>query len=148
MQNPLLYEISTLPWLYELSGEEGKSIGLADVPDSEWDRLAERGFNLVWLMGMWKKSPLGRAISLRREELQPVYDSALPGWSESDVLGSPYSIQAYEPDPAIGSWEDLDSTCEKLRERGIGLILDFVPNHCGPDHPWVSEHPERFVQRQ
>jgi glycosidase len=26
------------------------------------------------------------------------------------------------------------------------LILDFVPNHVAPDHPWVIDHPEYFVQ--
>ena len=24
-------------------------------------------------------------------------------------------------------------------------MLDFVPNHMGPDHPWVKDHPEYFV---
>ena len=26
------------------------------------------------------------------------------------------------------------------------LILDFVPNHVAPDHPWTVEHPEYFVR--
>ena len=34
----------------------------------------------------------------------------------------------------------------RLAGRGIGLILDFVPNHVAPDHPWVSDHPEYFIQ--
>jgi glycosidase len=25
------------------------------------------------------------------------------------------------------------------------LMLDFVPNHMGLDHPWVEQHPEHFV---
>ena len=145
MQNPLLYEISTLPWLHELAKEEGAWLRLSEVPNAEWDRLANLGFDLIWLMGMWKKSPEGRRISLLREDTLPVYDSALPGWTEADVLGSPYSIQSYEPDPAIGTWQDLKLVQGKLRTRGMGLILDFVPNHTGPDHPWVTSHPERFV---
>ena len=32
------------------------------------------------------------------------------------------------------------------RRRGLGLILDFVPNHVAPDHPWTAEHPELFVR--
>jgi hypothetical protein len=28
----------------------------------------------------------------------------------------------------------------------MNLILDFVPNHVAPDHPWVTEHPEYFIQ--
>ena len=31
------------------------------------------------------------------------------------------------------------------RRRGLRLILDFVPNHMAPDHPWVAEHPDFFV---
>ena len=30
--------------------------------------------------------------------------------------------------------------------RGVGLVLDFVPNHVAPDHPWAIEHPEYFVR--
>ena len=28
----------------------------------------------------------------------------------------------------------------------MNLILDFVPNHVAPDHPWVAEHPEYFIR--
>jgi hypothetical protein len=28
----------------------------------------------------------------------------------------------------------------------MNLILDFVPNHVAPDHPWVTEHPEYFIR--
>jgi hypothetical protein len=28
----------------------------------------------------------------------------------------------------------------------VRLVLDFVPNHVAPDHPWVVEHPEYFIR--
>src|SRR6478609_4719104 len=33
----------------------------------------------------------------------------------------------------------------ELAARGMRLILDFVPNHVAPDHPWTSLRPELFV---
>jgi hypothetical protein len=32
------------------------------------------------------------------------------------------------------------------RALGMRLILDFVPNHVAPDHPWTGEHPEYFIR--
>ena len=29
---------------------------------------------------------------------------------------------------------------------GLGLILDFVPNHVALDHDWILEHPEFIIQ--
>lgn len=143
--HPHLYEISTAPWLHELSQREGRSVNLGTVPPGEWDRLKDLGFDLVWLMGVWQKSRAGCKIFQESKELFPVYDAALPGWTPEDIVGSPYSISSYAPDPAVGAWDDLDSARAELARRGIGLILDFVPNHVGPDHSWVKERPEYFV---
>ena len=35
--------------------------------------------------------------------------------------------------------------CASGYKRGLKLMLDFVPNHMAPDHPWVEEHPDYFV---
>lgn len=144
--HPHLYEINTWVWLEELSRRAGKTVTLGSVPDAEWERLAALGFDFVWLMGVWERSAAGRQIARTDMSLWPAYEEALPGWRMEHVVGSGYSVKAYRPDPRIGSWEELDAVREKVRERGIGLILDFVTNHTGPDHAWVSEHPEYYVQ--
>jgi len=46
-------------------------------------------------------------------------------------------------------WEvrpGLEAFRRRLREHGLKLVLDFVPNHLGLDHPWVKDQPELFVQ--
>jgi glycosidase len=45
----------------------------------------------------------------------------------------------------VGGWPGLDAVHRRLRERGITLLLDFVPNHTAFDHAWIAEHPERYV---
>jgi glycosidase len=39
----------------------------------------------------------------------------------------------------------LAITRRELKKQGVNLILDFVPNHVAPDHPWVAEYPEHFI---
>lgn len=145
-RHPHLYEINTYAWLEGLSAREGRPITLGSVPDAEWDNLNALGFDFVWLMGVWKRSALGRRIMRTCPVYFPTYDEALPDWSMADIVGSPYSIQDYTPDPRTGGWKELDTARDKLNARGMRLILDFVPNHTGLDHAWVSAYPEYYVQ--
>jgi len=144
--HPHLYEISTWAWLEKLSARAGRLITVADIPDTEWDALAHLGFNAIWLMGVWRRSPESRRIALADPSNVPQYDRALPGWKPADVVGSPYSVAEYAPDPRIGSWDELDGVREKLHARGMALFLDFVGNHTALDHPWTRDHPDFYVQ--
>lgn len=143
--HPHLYEINTWTWLCELSRRSARRMTLGDVPAAEWDALAAKGFDLIWLMGLWERSPEARRIAQLSEELRRDYDNALPGWGPGEVAGSPYAIHAYRPDPRLGSWEELDLARQRLRERGLGLILDFVPNHTAVDHPWITLSPDFYI---
>jgi len=49
-------------------------------------------------------------------------------------------------DEHMGGPEGLAIARRELDRQGFKLILDFVPNHVAPDHPWVITHPEYFVQ--
>ncbi len=144
--HPHLYEINTWTWLEQLSARLGRTVRLKDVPDSEWDALAQKGFDIVWLMGVWQRSPESRRVALADPANPPQYDRALPGWKPEDVVASPYAVAQYVPDPRIGGWDAVDRAREKLHARGMALFLDFVGNHTALDHPWVREHPEFYVQ--
>src|SRR5262245_26148633 len=144
--NPLVYELNTWAWLGDLSRREGGAVDLGSVPASEWDAIAARGFDAVWLMGVWQRSPAGVELALANPGLVDSFRNALPDFSPEDVAGSPYCIRRYVVDPHLGGRAGLAAARIALAERGLGLLLDFVPNHVAPDHPWVVDQPEYFVQ--
>lgn len=118
---------------------------LESVHPDDWDAIAAGGFSFVFLMGVWRRSAIGRRMALADPTLQREYDRALPGWSGGDVVGSPYCVRDYEPDARMGGWAGLDRARAELNRRGVRLIVDFVTNHTAFDHPWIEAHPERYV---
>jgi hypothetical protein len=145
-QRPIIYEINTWVWLHEIGWGLGRPVTLESVPDAEWDALAATGADTVWLMGVWERSPAGIAVSMRNEALVASFHQALPDFTAPDNVGSPYCIRRYEVDPRLGGAAGLAAARARLSRRGMGLVLDFVPNHVAPDHPWVSDRPEYFIQ--
>jgi len=145
-RHPHLYEISAWPWLEALSARAATRITLDTVPGAAWDGIAAKGIDCVYLMGVWQRSAVGRLIARTEPGLISEFDRVLPGWSMTDVPGSPYCIQAYEPDARMGGWRGLDQARADLKSRGMTLVLDFVPNHTGFDHAWIRSNPEFYVE--
>ena len=143
---PVIYEINTWVWLGELSRKYRKPVNLATVPKQEWDAIAAHGFDAVWFMGVWERSPAGIAVSMRNTGLLEDFRRALPDFVGADNVGSPYCVRRYVVDQHLGGPKGLAAARSMLKERGLRLILDFVPNHVAPDHPWVAEHPDYFVR--
>jgi glycosidase len=145
-QYPSIYEINTWVWLTELSAARGTLVTLGSVPTAQWDALATHGFDALWLMGVWERSPAGIAVANRNQNLLDDFKRALPDFRPQNNVGSPYCVRRYVVDARLGGREGLAAARQELANRGIRLILDFVPNHVAPDHPWVAAHPEYFVQ--
>jgi hypothetical protein len=145
-KHPAVYEINAWTWLTELGKKYVKPVTLSTVPPQEWDLLASYGVDAVWFMGVWERSPAGIAIANRNEGLLADFRRALHDYRPSDNVGSPYCIRRYVADERLGGREGLATARKELTKRGMRLILDFVPNHVAPDHPWAGEHPEYFVQ--
>ncbi|MEV0902268.1 alpha-amylase [Actinoplanes sp. NPDC049802] len=145
-KTPVIYEIGTWPWLTGLSRRYGRPVTLADVPGEVWDEIAAPGIDAVWLMGVWERSPAGLALAQRNEDLQRSFREALPDLTADDVVGSPYCVRRYRADERLGGPSGLAAARAALRERGVRLVLDYVPNHVAPDHPAVFMHPEWFVR--
>jgi glycosidase len=145
MGYPFLFEVNARHWVTGLRDRLGSGIDLGSVPDGEIDRLVGYGVTHLWLMGVWPTGEISRAEALGHSSLIDAYSEALPDWQVGDVMGSPYAIAEVQVDEFLGGDAALRRLRERLKERGVLLILDFVPNHLGRDHSWVRHHPERFV---
>jgi glycosidase len=143
---PVIYEINTWVWLQEISRKYTRSVTLSTVPREEWDYLASFGFDALWFMGVWERSPAGIAIANQNKGLLEDFRRALSDFRTEDNVGSPYCVRQYVVDRHLGGPEGLAAARKELAKRGLKLILDFVPNHVAPDHPWVLDHPDYFIQ--
>ena len=144
--HPRIYDINTWVWLSELSRKHARPITLGKVPSQEWDGIAQLHVDAVWFMGVWERSPDGLAIARTNPSLMKDCLRALPDLTDPDIVGSPYCVRRYVVDAALGGPDGLAEARKQLSARGLRLMLDFVPNHVAPDHPWVGEHPEYFVR--
>ena len=143
VEKPFIYQINTWVWLDTLSRRFGQKITLDNVPDEVLDEIARPGLDMIWLMGVWQRSAWGRenALNYKHE-----YKNVLPDLTDEDVIGSAYAIGDYVVDERIGGRAGLAALRKRLKTRGLALMLDFVPNHVGIDHPWVAQHPDYLIQ--
>ena len=142
---PSLYQINTRVWLTELSKTLGRPATLDDIPDAELDCFAKMGFDWIWFLSVWQTGDAGQQLSRSNPEWRKEFQETLPDLCEDDIAGSGFAITDYTVHRQLGGDAALARLRERLRQRGLRLLLDFVPNHTAPDHPWVEEHPEYYV---
>lgn len=143
---PSLIEINTRAWLSRLSHAAGRPVTLAGIDDATLDDLARRGFDWVWLLGVWQTGTASRTLSRSDPTWRAEFQAVLPDLTEEDICGSGFAIGAYEVDETLGGKVALAEFRARLAVRGLRLMLDFVPNHTALDHPWVRTHPEFYVE--
>jgi hypothetical protein len=143
--HPSLYQINTRVWLTELSRTLGRPATLDDISEGELDRWAEMGFDWTWFLSVWTIGLAGQKVSRSQAAWLREFKETLPDLQESDIAGSGFAVTGYSVHPALGGDAALARLREKMQKRGLKLMLDFVPNHMGLDHPWLEDHPEYFV---
>jgi len=145
--HPLLFQINARQLTLAVRRETGNpDATLAEVPKKWLARWEQQGFEVVWLCGVWQTGEAGRQVALTHPGVLKMYDELLPNWTGADVAGSPYAISAYAVHRDFGGNEALSALRARMAAHGIGLVLDFVPNHTARDHHWVKEHPEYYIR--
>ena len=100
--------------IYPRSFQDSNGDGVGDLNGilQRLDYLAWLGVDAVWI--------------------SPIYPSPMAdfGYDVADYVGV---------DSIFGTLDDFDRLVKALHERGIRLILDFVPNHTSDEHPWFVE---------
>jgi len=144
--HPSLYQLNTRVLLNERGRQLGRPATLDDLEDAFLDDIAGKGFDWVWLLGVWQTGPAGRAISRGDAKLRAECQQGLPDLRDDDIVVSPFAIVAYDVSRDFGGDAALARVRERLARRGLKLLLDFVPNHTALDHPWVAAHPEYYVR--
>ncbi|MCX6151147.1 MAG: alpha-amylase family glycosyl hydrolase [Ignavibacteriales bacterium] len=142
--HPKLYEINTRVWINKFSLDK-KKISLTEIPDQVWKDLADKGINIVWLMGIWKTNPALTQKYCLEDFLIRNYEKALKDWKLEDVIGSPFAIDEYIVNPDLGDFEILGNLREKLNSFEIKLFLDFIPNHFSAGSNLIKNNPEIFL---
>lgn len=133
MPRVIMLAKSTLVWLDQLSKEYNREIRRLDqIPDQELDRIAERGFTALWLIGLWERSSASKRIK------------HLCGNPEAEA--SAYSLKSYDIAASLGGWPALHNLKERCNSRGIRVASDMVPNHTGIDSEWMIHRPDLFLQ--
>ena len=64
---------------------------------------------------------------------------------ELKSIGSPYCIRDFKAlNPRYGTMADLQRLVNDAHAIGMKVILDWVANHTSWDHPWITQHPDRY----
>lgn len=111
--------------IYEVNVRQFSDEGSFKKVEEHLPRLKELGVEILWLMPIHPISELKKKGS----------------------LGSPYSVADYYGiNPEFGTEQDFRDLVAAVHENDMLIILDWVANHTGWDHPWISSNPEWYTQ--
>ena len=122
LRNPKLYEINVRVWIKRF----GSNIKLSQIPNDYFKELADKGINIIWLMGIWKTAPEVINKCCFSVDLISSYNKALPDWNKEDVVGSPFAIDIYEVNPQFGTLNDLQILRDNLNKLGLKLSKGVI----------------------
>ncbi len=111
--------------IYEVNVRQYTPEGTFNAFAQHLDRLKNMGVQTLWFM------PVNTISKLDRK----------------GTLGSYYAVSDYTAiNPEYGTMDDWKKLVNTIHEKGMKVLIDWVPNHTGADHPWLTTHPDFFVK--
>lgn len=109
--------------IYEVNIRQYTPEGTFKAFEKNLDRLKEMGVQTLWFM-----------------PINPISKKDRKG-----VLGSYYAVSDYVAiNPEYGTMDDWKALVKNAHDKGFKVIIDWVPNHTGADHPWLTTHPDFY----
>jgi glycosidase len=135
MENAVIYEVN----IRQYSESGSFSAFTNDIP-----QLKELGVKIIWVMPIFpisetkRKATGGDFAYLIEDEVE-----------RNKMLGSYYAVSNFtKVNPEFGTINDFRDMIKIAHDNGMYLILDWVPNHTGWDHTWLTTNPEYYTQNK
>jgi alpha-amylase len=111
--------------VYEVNLRQYTPEGTIKAFEQHLQRLKDMGVQTLWFMPI---TPISKT-------------------DRKGVLGSYYAVADYTGlNPEYGTMDDWKALVKKIHDMGMKVITDWVPNHTGADHPWLSSHPDFYIK--
>lgn len=131
VENAVIYEVN----IRQYSNEGTLSAFTKDIPE-----LKKLGVKILWVMPI---QPI--ALTKRKATGDKSIEDIQNPEERKKYLGSYYAISDYTAvHPDYGTLEDFKNLVKTAHDNGMFVILDWVANHTGWDHKWITEHPEYY----
>lgn len=142
--SPFEDEVIETAVIYEANIRQYSPEGTFETFTRDIPQLKDLGVKIIWLM------PVHPISETNRKATGGGFVSDIEDEAERDkYLGSYYAISDYRGiNPEFGTIEDFENLVETAHENGIYVIMDWVANHTGWDHKWLSENPEFYTRNE
>ena len=130
--------------IYEVNIRQYSEQGTFDEFTKDIPMLKELGVNIIWAM------PIFPISKTKRKATGGDFAYLIEDKEKRDkMLGSYYAVSDYgKINPEFGTIDDFRNLVDTAHENGMYVILDWVPNHTGWDHEWITTNPEYYTQNE
>jgi 1,4-alpha-glucan branching enzyme len=128
--------------IYEANIRQYSPEGTFEAFTRDIPQLKELGVKIIWLMPVFPISEVKRK-AFGDKMVEDIEDPK----EREKYLGSYYAVSDFRKiNPEYGNLDDFRKLLKTAHDNDMYVILDWVPNHTGWDHVWITEHPDFYTK--